>query len=61
MPLSRGDGLRVARVGMTHHAQTRIAGQHALQAGCRGGGAIRHDDLPGVLAETDTYATTVME
>ena len=61
MPLSRGDGLRIARVGVAHHAQTRIAGQHALQAGCRGRGAIRHDDLPGELAETDTYAATVME
>ena len=49
VPFSRGDGLRVARVGVTHHAQSGIAGQHALQARRRRGGAIRHDDLPGVL------------
>ena len=57
----RLDGLRVAGVGMTHDAEARVAGQHALAASRRPHRrAVRHDDHAGVQRVADADAAAVV-
>src|ERR1700682_2426452 len=58
--LREGNGFRVAGVDMASYADSRIVGQHPLDALCHFLRAIRDGDLAGVLRVADADAAPVM-
>jgi hypothetical protein len=61
MPAGSSNGGFVSGIGMAHNPHTGIGGQYPLQAARGGWGAVCHDDLPGMLAETDANPTAMVE
>ena len=61
MASGRGDRLWITGIRVADYAQARIGGQDTFQTpGCLRC-AICYDDLPGMLAVPNPYATAVME
>ena len=53
--------LFVPRVGVPHHARSGVGGQHPLEPLGGSGGAVGHDDHPGVNGVADTDSAAVMD
>ena len=61
MPFSSFYRLWISSIGVAHNPHARVCSQNTLQSTGGLRRTIRHDHLPGVLAEANAHPASVME